>query len=331
MRIKAFLSVFLSFAFITAFAQNANDSFGENKKPIKLFYFKNHLSVRNGLIKTGYALNKPETKQHDTTPFKPGWTLTFSDEFDTLYTHKWRKGQPWGEYHGAYLHQYYSNNEIKTKNGYLYLGGSYSPKTYVKEDTTFTIPFAVGLINSDVSFSQKYGYFEIYLVFQISLFDVSFSQKYGYFEIRSMNPAGAATWPAFWLTGAHRWPPEIDIFEMYGKKDKGTIHNQYATIHFGKDGKRSRGYLSKKINLPNNTDSVFHVYACEWDPKFIKFYTDCKLVNYIRVNKRLRKWLNDEMVVIINNSFDHRYLEYIHDEFQSNQFVIDYVRVYKRS
>ncbi len=309
MRIKVFLTVFLSFAFITGFTQNVNDSLGENKRPIKLFYFKNHLSVRNGIIKTGYALNKPETKQNDTTPFKPGWTLTFSDEFDTLDTRKWRKGQPWGEYHGAYLHQYYSNNEIKTRNGYLYLGGSYSPKTYVKEDTTFTIPFAVGLINSDVSFSQKYGYF----------------------EIRSMNPSGPATWPAFWLTGAHRWPPEIDIFEMYGKKDKGTIHNQYATIHFGKDGKRSRGYLSKKINLPNNTDSVFHVYACEWDPKFIKFYTDGKLVNYIRVNKRLRKWLDDEMVIIINNSFDHRYLNYIHDGFQTNQFVVDYVRVYKRA
>ena len=301
--------MFLCLASINGFAQNGNDSLGENKKPIKLFYFKNHLSVRNGLIKTGYALNKPETKPRDTTPYKPGWTLTFSDEFDTLDTHKWRRGQPWGEYHGAYLHQYYSNNEIKTHNGYLYLGGSYSPKTYVKEDTTFTIPFAVGLINSDVSFSQKYGYF----------------------EIRSMNPTGAATWPAFWLTGAHRWPPEIDIFEMYGKKDKGTIHNQYATIHFGKDGKRSRGYLSKKINLPNNTDSVFHVYACEWDPKFIKFYTDGKLVNYIRVNKRLRKWLDDEMVIIINNSFDHRYIDYIHDEFESNQFVVDYVRVYKRS
>jgi beta-glucanase (GH16 family) len=309
MRIKACLIVILSFAYVNGFAQNVNDSLGENKKPIKLFYFKNHLSVRNGLIKTGYALNKPKTKENDTTPFKPGWTLTFSDEFDTLDTHKWRKGQPWGEYHGAYLHQYYSNNEIKTSNGYLYLGGSYSPKTYVKEDTTFTIPFAVGLINSDVSFSQKYGYF----------------------EIRSMNPTGAATWPAFWLTGAHRWPPEIDIFEMYGKKDKGTIHNQYATIHFGKDGKRSRGYLSKKINLPNNTDSVFHVYACEWDPKFIKFYTDGKLVNYIRVNKRLRKWLDDEMVIIINNSFDHRYLNYIHDGFQTNQFVVDYVRVYKRT
>ncbi len=290
-------------------SQTIKDTLGENKRPIKLFYFKNHLSLRNGIIKTNYAISKPETKLPDSSSLKPGWTLTFFDNFDTLDTHKWRKGQPWGEYHGAYLHQYYSNNEIQTKHGFLYLGGAYSPKTFVKTDTTFTIPYAVGLINSDVSFSQKYGYF----------------------EIRSMNPSGAATWPAFWLTGAHRWPPEIDIFEMYGKKGKGTIHNQYATIHFGKDGKRSRGFLSKKINLPNNTDSVFHIYACEWSPKFIKFYTDGKLVNYIRVNKRLRKWLDDEMVIILNNSFDQNYLKFLPSDFRFNQFIVDYIRVYKRT
>lgn len=291
------------------FAQSV-DSLNENKRPIKTYFFKNSLSVRNAVLQTGYSMNKSEIKTTDTLPFRSGWTLTFFDNFDSLDTKKWRKGQAWGEYHPDYLHQYYSPFEIQTKGGYLYLGGAYSPKTYVKNDTTsYTIPYAVGIINSDISFSQKYGYF----------------------EIRSKNPAGAATWPAFWLTGAHRWPPEIDIFEMYGKKGAGAIHNQYATIHWGKAGKKSRGYLTKKINLPNNTDTVFHVYGCEWSDKFIKFYTDGKLVRYIRVNKRLRKWLNDEMVVIINNSFDHRYLQYLPADFKRNEFVVDWVRVYRKN
>ncbi len=289
-------------------SQTEKDTLGENKRPIKLFYFKNHLSIRNAVIQTGYSLNKPELKTADTMPFKPGWTLTFFDNFDTLDTKKWRKGQAWGEYHSAYLHQYYSSNEIKTKDGFLYLGGAYSPKTYVKTDTTFTIPYAVGLINSDVSFSQKYGYF----------------------EIRSKNPSGPATWPAFWLTGAHRWPPEIDIYEMYGRKGNGAIHNQYATIHWGKSGKKSMGYITKRINLPNNTDTVFHVYGCEWNPKYLKFYTDGKLVNYIRVNKRLRKWLDDEMVMVINNCFEQKYLKYLPEGFKGNQFVVDWVRVYQK-
>lgn len=293
---------------MNCFAQQ-QDSLKENKRPVKAFFFKDKMSVRNAVLQTGYALNKKTKTAPDTTPFRPGWTLTFFDNFDSLDLKKWRRGQAWGEYHPDYLHQYYSSEEIKVKEGYLYLGGSHHPKQFKKGDSLISIPYAVGLINSDISFSQKYGYF----------------------EIRSKNPSGPATWPAFWLTGAHRWPPEIDIFEMYGRKGKGSIHNQYATIHWGKDGKRSRGFISKKINLPNNTDTAFHTYGCEWDPHFVKFYTDGKLVRYIRVNKRLRKWLNDEMVIVINNCFDQKYLRYLPAGFQRNEFVVDWVRVYRRN
>jgi beta-glucanase (GH16 family) len=290
---------------LLVFGQNI-DSLKPNKKPVKTIFFKKNLTIKNALLAAHYGLNK-SFKACDSIKFNQKWQLTFSDNFDSLNLKKWRMGQPWGEYHPNHLHQYYSNNEIKVENGKLYLGGSYSPKTYVTKDTTLTIPYAVGLINSDVSFQQKYGYF----------------------EIRSKNPQGAATLPAFWLTGAHRWPPEIDIFEMYGGKGNGKIHNQYATVHWGKDGTKSRGYLTKKINLPNNTDTAFHVYACDWSPKYIKFYTDGKLVRYFRVNKRMRKWLNDEMVIIINNCFQREYLKYLPNNFRSNQFIVDWIRVYK--
>lgn len=308
MLIQSVIFIFILFLTGRSMAQQLPDTLGENKKPIKAYIFMSNLSIRNAVLQTRYACNKTPDKSADSLPFKRGWTLTFYDDFDTLDTKKWRRGQAWGEFHSEHPHQYYSNEQIRTKSGFLYLGGAYSPRKFKSGDSIITIPYAVGLINSDISFSQKYGYF----------------------EIRSMNPAGAAAWPAFWLTGAHRWPPEIDIFEMYGKKGKGSIHNQCATIHYGKAGKRSRGYLSKRINLPNNTDSVFHIYGCEWTPTHIKFFTDGKLVRYIRVNKRLRKWMNDEMVVIINNSFDENYLKYLPKDFKGNQFVVDWVRVYRK-
>jgi beta-glucanase (GH16 family) len=285
------------------------DSLNPNKKPITTYFFKQTLSVKNGGLKLRYAFNKKARLRHPIS--KEDWTLTFEDNFDSLNTQKWRLGQAWGEYHPGNPHQYYSKEMISTDSGYLHLRASYNPKRFASADTQIMIPYAVGLINSDISFQQQFGYF----------------------EIRSKNPQGPATWPAFWLTGAHKWPPEIDIFEMYGKGKGKTIHNQYATIHYGMSDTRSRGYLSKKINLPNNTDSVFHTYACEWTPNYIKFYTDGRAVAFIRMNERLRAWMNDEMVVIINNSLDAAYLpkNIMEDVSINNDFVIDWVRVWQKT
>ena len=52
---------------------------------------------------------------------------------------------------------------------------------------------------------------------QISTQD-TWSQTFGYFEIDAKIPRGKGRWPAFWLTFAGiGWPPEIDVFEAYGK------------------------------------------------------------------------------------------------------------------
>ncbi len=282
------------------------DSFSFNKKPIKTYFFKQSLSLRNATLKTRYAFTK---RINSIRQLGSEWELTFEDNFDSLDTKKWRLGQPWGEFHPDNPHQYYAKDLITTDSGFLHLYGAYHPKQFASGDSTINIPLGVGLINSDISFKQKYGYF----------------------EIRSKNPQGAATWPAFWLTGATRWPPEIDIFEMYGRKNGRYVHNQIATIHYGKTNTRSRGWMSKKINLPNNTDTLFHTYACEWSPYFIKFYTDGKPTAFIRVNKTLRQWMDEEMVVIINNSFDEKYLKYFPDITKvKNDFVVDWVRVWRR-
>lgn len=291
------------------FNSPSKDTLNPHKKVITTYFFKQTLSFKNGGLKFKYNLNKKASKKNYLN--KEGWTISFEDNFDSLNTQKWRLGQPWGEFHPGNPHQYYSKEMISTDSGFLHLRGCYRPKSFASGDSQILIPYAVGLINSDISFQQKYGYF----------------------EIRSKNPSGAATWPAFWLTGAHKWPPEIDIFEMYGKKTGKTVHNQYATIHYGQTDTKSRGYLSKKINLPNNTDTVFHVYACEWTPEYIKFITDGKSVAYIRMNARLRAWMDDEMVVIINNSFDAAYLPKNNLEGSkiANDFVVDWVRVWTKN
>jgi beta-glucanase (GH16 family) len=117
---------------------------------------------------------------------------------------------------------------------------------------------------------------------------------------------------------------------MYGKRTGKGVHRQISSIHYGIRGQRSRGTLVRKIWLPKDTDTSFHVYACLWTPKVIKFYTDGIMVRKQRVNKRLRQWMDDEMVIIINNGFEGEYLKYLPADFKGNAFVVDWVRAYKR-
>lgn len=285
------------------------DTLNARKAVLKTYFFKDNFSLRNASLRFKYGFMKGKPRETPILSDTSAWSLRFYDDFDSLDLNKWRIGQAWGEFHPEHLHQYYGKDMVQTEGGYLKLKGMYKPKAFKLKDSTISIPFAIGLVNSDISFQQKYGYF----------------------EIRSKNPQGAATWPAFWLTGANKWPPEIDIFEMYGRKSGKHIHHQYASIHYGKSSTKSRGFLSKKINLPNDTDTSFHIYGCEWTPEHLKFFTDGRLVAYIRVNGKLRAWMDEPMVVVLNNAFDEAYLKYIADiKTVNNEFVVDWIRVYER-
>jgi beta-glucanase (GH16 family) len=90
----------------------------------------------------------------------------------------------------------------------------------------------------------------------------TFSQLYGYFEARVKLPRGKGLWPAVWLLPADlSWPPEIDIMESIG--DPMTA---YMTVHSAR---------AKTVGVPVHPASDgFHDYAVEWDPSQIIFYLD---------------------------------------------------------
>jgi beta-glucanase (GH16 family) len=90
----------------------------------------------------------------------------------------------------------------------------------------------------------------------------SFAQTYGYFEMRAKLPRGKGLWPAFWLLPADlSWPPELDVMESIG--DPGEV---YTTAH------------SKMADRPGQkhriAPDVFHVFAVSWDPQQIIWYVD---------------------------------------------------------
>lgn len=92
----------------------------------------------------------------------------------------------------------------------------------------------------------------------------SFSQTYGYFAMKARLPRGKGLWPAFWLLPADQsWPPEIDVIESIG--DPGVI---YQTVH-----SKVADQPGVKVEVPNDPDG-FHVFAVEWDPHWVIWYVD---------------------------------------------------------
>ncbi len=230
----------------------------------------------------------------------------FADEFDSLNTNIWQIGQPWGRYHGQQPHQYYGDSEVFVKNGVLFLQNRYAPKKFPSGDSSIIIPYGTGLINT--AHSRTF--------------------QYGFFAIRSKNPSGPATWPAFWLTGKNNWPPEIDVYEMYGKSTGKTVHRQTMTLHFGKIETRTKTHLMKAVNLSKDTDSAFHIYACLWTPDRVVFYTDGVPVRSINMNQWMRRFYQEPMYLVVNNAVDHRYLQHIDNSRLPVALEVDWIRVY---
>ncbi len=100
----------------------------------------------------------------------------------------------------------------------------------------------------------------------------SFNQLYGYFEIRAQLPRGRGLWPAFWLLPSDgSWPPEIDVMEMLG--DTTTAY--YASIH-AVVGQQTLNNI-QKIIAPDLA-AGYHVFGVSWRPDHIRYYLDDVMV-----------------------------------------------------
>lgn len=332
-------------------------------------YFKKNWDFRNAWIgfrahsstKNSETLVLPKKIKH--------YQRVFQDSFNQWHPEIWSKGQPWGRFHPDNVHQFYGDPQVFVGNGCLHLLNEPIPVPIVLEqqpeqdqirlkkaqaETNLILPNLVktgfvdaqgqllqsmennaqdvGTIASQIVPEENNSKPAILIPYSIGLVNTFHSNSftYGFFAIRSKNPAGPATWPAWWLTGKNNWPPEIDIFEMYGGATGKEVHTQTMTIHTGKVETHTKQMLMKKIRLSEDTDTAFHIYACLWTQKRIEFYTDNVLVKSVKLNKWMRQFYREPMYLILNNALENKYLpQLVNSGNQTSDFQVDWVQVYQ--
>lgn len=93
----------------------------------------------------------------------------------------------------------------------------------------------------------------------------SFLQTYGYFEARMKFPQGRGLWPAFWmLPAAENYnDDEIDVVEWVGVNPRTLVFTAHYARHKA-IGRRVTGFDT----------GVFHDYGCLWTRDEIAWYVD---------------------------------------------------------
>lgn len=99
----------------------------------------------------------------------------------------------------------------------------------------------------------------------------SFTQTYGYFEMTATLPSTTGAWPAFWLlpSTANNLNTEIDVLEAFGQDPSQAhwaIHSPYAPA--------TNGGWANTANLTTGE----HTFALKWTPYDLTFFVDGKEV-----------------------------------------------------
>jgi beta-glucanase (GH16 family) len=174
--------------------------------------------------------------------------LVFHDEFkgNSLNTDIWRTAPRWGRFdnNGNEL-QYYADDAIEVSDGTL--------KIKADNKKREGLEYTSGYIDSRVTFTQRYGYF----------------------EIRAKMPEGRGFWPAFWLLSGDDHPSpsvaEIDVFEYLGHD----THTVYMSNHW-RDEQGERQSFTELYTGPDFSGE-FHTFAVEWTPSEIIWYVDSEV------------------------------------------------------
>ncbi len=136
--------------------------------------------------------------------------------------------------------------------------------------------------------------------------DGTFAQRYGWFEIEAKLPPGPGQWPSFWLY-AHNdaTRPEIDIMEAYSCLggdwcDGNRNPNDYTgTLWMGDEGggaeQISQRRATEVLGGLGALSDDFHRYGAHWEPDGVTFFFDGRPLG----DKIWTDRFNQEMYVVL--------------------------------
>jgi hypothetical protein len=221
-----------------------------------------------------------DTPQTDATPpplEKPGWRLTFHDDFDRpqlsdMYWYPaYRSGRK------EYFRRIGHPSRWVDHNAHWVIEDSLL-KLRIAEDLPFrpdkSTPCVSCVQTSDHRFGATTAEFQVL---------DKFAQKYGWFEIRCRCPRGEGLLSAFWL---HQCDPtkqeytpegrrrevgegvvEIDIIEQQGRHISATSTTVDLNVHF-------TPAAHHRAEVPIDASRDFHVWAMEWQEGQVNWYLD---------------------------------------------------------
>lgn len=169
-----------------------------------------------------------------------------------------------------------------------------------------------------------------------------FAFTYGRVDVRAKIPIKKGTWPAIWMLGKNvkelggffdaqygttNWPTcgEIDIMEY------GIYANNYigSAIHTASS---SGSTVNKGGKTVSNLGTDFHVYSMNWSPNQISFLIDNQIFyTYNPAVKNQQTWPFDLPQYILLNVAIGGVAGAVQSDFQQDEMVVDYVRIYQKA
>ena len=197
--------------------------------------------------------------------------------------YEWITRERWGELHPEKPWALYSKDSVNVdKNGNIVLSID-KPTTYNGKTV-----YPMGLMSTTENNS----------VF-----------SYGFYSFVAKLPRGKNLWSALWMWSWDTWPPELDVMEAWSNKCGGYLMNDRRYLHVTncyhfdeKDG-HEFGYLKLKNCWYCLPQYSFNEYSMDWEPDYIRFYFNGKMIREIKEKERLQ-WISDNtksgMNVIMN-------------------------------